>query len=89
MKKQTTALGEVLKSNSGFPVIKFKDYYESDCSLEMSTIILTVEDEDRLKNPGTSAVWLGKDTEHMHLNRTQVAALIHVLQNWLRTGKFA
>jgi hypothetical protein len=97
MPKKKNALGTLHLSPRQFPIVEFKDYYGEKCSLEMSSIITPINDNERLVHPGTSAVWLGRDDRndskdgevpHMHLNRKQVAALVHVLQQWLRTGRF-
>lgn len=87
-------LGESKVTHRGFEYIKFNDHYDESCSLQQSSL---ADDENRL--PGTSAVWLGRDTfkrHHvtgdlscrMHLNRKQVAALIQHLQRWLDHGTF-
>jgi len=101
VKKNKSALGVVKKTARNFPIIYFKDCYSTECSLQMSSVILEAQEQDTLNNPGTSAVWLGCEdnafheasgqpvSPRMHLDREQVAALIHVLQKWLRTGKFA
>jgi len=42
------------KTERGFEIIKFKDYYGTNCSLQQSSIALSAQ-------PGAGAVWLGTD----------------------------
>jgi hypothetical protein len=46
------------KTERGFSIIKFKDYYNANCSLQQSSIVLS---DEGFENPGTSAIWLGVD----------------------------
>ena len=86
-------LGPVTTTARGFEIIEFKDYYNSPCSLQMSSVAI-------YEKPGTSCLWLGcmEYQEHpvtkeelsprMHLDRKQVKALIGHLQRWLNAGTF-
>ncbi len=47
-------LGKVARTSRGFEIIQFKDLYDSECSLQMSSLAGN-------PNPGTTAVWLGVD----------------------------
>ena len=69
----------------GFEIIQFCDRNGEECSLQQSSAWL-----DNDAAPGASAVWLGRDEAgmRMHLDRSLVAQLIHVLQRWLDIGSF-
>jgi hypothetical protein len=81
-------LGRVKKTNRGFELMKFKDLYGSDCSLQQSSIATE------------NCIWLGGEHEHihhvtqrsmgarMHLNRRMVKELVRRLSRWLETGSF-
>ena len=47
-------LGKVEHTIRGFELVKFKDYYDHECSLQQSSLAL-------FEQPGTSAIWLGID----------------------------
>jgi hypothetical protein len=49
-------LGDQKAGHRGFPTVEFRDCYQSPCSLQCSSIILS---DEGAHNPGTSAVWLG------------------------------
>jgi hypothetical protein len=86
-------LGKVTRTERGFSLIEFQDYYSEPCSLQASSLAL-------YQQPGVSAVWLGCEqaknhhvtgkqlSPRMHLHRNQVEALVKHLQKWLETGKF-
>lgn len=74
-------LGRVKRTARGFELIEFEDCYGKKCDLQASSLAAYV-------TPGTSAVWLGPESDRMHLNRKQVAALIAHLSAWLETGSF-
>jgi len=65
----------------GFEIIEFTDRYDSECSLQQSSLA-------EFEPPGSSAVWLGVDDDRMHLDVEQVKTLIARLQAWLDTGSF-
>lgn len=50
-------LGKSTKTERGFEVIKFKDAYENECSLQQSSAI--GDTDEAFENPGSSFVWLG------------------------------
>lgn len=95
----TKKLGKLTKTLRGFHLVKFKDEYKADCSLQVSSIDC----------PG-GAVWLGVDEpkivvigkdgwkefllpfgaqnpSRMHLTRNQVVGLVKRLNTWLKTGQ--
>lgn len=76
----------VEKTGRGFEIIRFKDAYDSECTLQASSAI--DDRESAFYFPGTSFVWLGIGDNRMHLNRKQVRELAERLDNWLRTGSF-
>jgi hypothetical protein len=91
---KTNMLGEVAHTRRGFEQIKFQDIYAAPCSLTMSSLAECAQ-------PGVSAVWLGLEKSpvldeltkqavapQMHLDRTQVEALIGHLTRWLENGSF-
>jgi hypothetical protein len=80
-KKQRPALGPVERTERGFEIIRFKDDYQEPCSLQASSVA-------RHEKPGTSAVWLGPESNRMHLDRAQVQLLINHLRTWLRSDSF-
>jgi hypothetical protein len=51
----TGGLGAVERTSRGFEIVKFKDYYGSECSLQASSLAIH-------QKPGTSAIWLGVDS---------------------------
>ena len=79
-------LGFVKHTERGFELVQWEDIYGCLCDLQQSSVIL---DDGMLNRPGESAVWLGLNDDRMHLNRTQVAALIAHLQTWLDKGTFS
>jgi hypothetical protein len=80
-------LGELKHTERGFESIAFEDYYNQKCSLQQSSLAL-------YEPPGTSALWLGVDTDlegenvcaRMHLSLEQVRELIKHLQKWVEDG---
>ena len=73
------------KTLANFPTIEHDIYSSGDSLklLEQSTII--GDYEDAFDKPGSSALWFGKDH---HLNREEVAMVVHILEHWLETGDF-
>lgn len=47
-------LGKQKKTGRGFPLVEFKDYYGTPCSIQASSLAI-------YQQPGTSAIWLGCD----------------------------
>lgn len=47
-------LGKQKKTGRGFPLVEFKDYYGTPCSIQVSSLAI-------YQQPGTSAIWLGCD----------------------------
>jgi len=74
-------LGRVKKTCRGFEYIEFKDYNGDACSLQQSSLAI-------YELPGSSAIWLGIDSERMQLSREQVTALIKHLNSWLDNNTF-
>lgn len=93
MNTVTQSLGPLERTSRGFERIKFKDHYGDQCSLQASSLAI-------YEKPGTSAIWLGQESEkthpatgeklgaRMHLNREQVEALVKHLQAWLKNDTF-
>jgi hypothetical protein len=65
----------------GFEIIRFKDHYDFDCSLQQSSLA-------EFEQPGSSAVWFGVGDNRMHLGVELLRQLIPHLQQWLETGSF-
>lgn len=82
-------LGKVIVTDRGFELIEFEDRYNQKCSLQQSSLA-------DYAHPGTSAIWLGVDTDlngievncRMHLDLKQAKLLIKSLQRWVKTGNF-
>ena len=68
------------RTGRGFEILKFKDHYGVDCSLQASSLAA-------YSTPGTSAVWLGDNNNRMHLTRGQAQTLIEYLTRWVENGK--
>lgn len=87
MSIEASPLGPIAHTGKGFEIVYFRDHYDADCSLQMSSLA-------DYEQPGTSAVWLGLEESaragkpRMHLNREQVQALIAHLHNWLENDTF-
>lgn len=75
-------LAMVTRTGRGFEFMQFLDYYEKPCHLQSSSLAI-------YKQPGTSAVWLGRAEFEMHLTDHQVRSLVAHLQAWLDGGSFA
>lgn len=72
------------KGEDGLEALKFKDRDGDDCTLCASDVSV-------YEKPGTTAVLLGTsfaDRSPMHLDRSQVRALVNHLTAWLETGTF-
>lgn len=91
--KKKTGIGKVERNCRGFEVVRFKDHYDYQCSLQQSSIAI-------YEKPGTGAIWLGCDDNHhhsttgealsprMHLTLPMVKKLIVSLQRWVDNGSF-
>jgi len=89
---------KIEKTERGFTFAKFKDYYNSECSIQLSSLaddrcIWLGVDEPKAKRM-TDSGW--KDyplpenvmiTTRMHLNIEQVELLLPILQNFVETGE--
>ena len=96
MKVKRTPLGKIDYTDREFQIITFNDRYDTPCSLQQSSLA-------DYEQPGSSAVWLGVDRQtgkhdgvfdaanqtRMHLDFKQVKALIAVLEQWVKNGRFA
>ena len=70
-----------VKTERGFQVVEFKDYYTQQCSIQQSSIAL-------YDKPGSGALWIGCDSgKRMHLSKSQVEDLIIYLEQWTKTGE--
>jgi hypothetical protein len=77
-------LGPIKHTGRGFELIEFNGRGQSKlCTLQQSSFTAP------LAKPGSSAIWLGRGDERMHLDREQVAALVTHLSAWLATGSFS
>lgn len=47
-------IGKIKRTNRGFELIEFHDYYGAKCSLQQSSLAI-------YEKPGASAIWLGVD----------------------------
>lgn len=75
---------KVKRTERGFERIDFMDNSLGPCSVQQSSVILDYPGS--LQDPGSSALWLGRDNNRMHLDRDQVRELVAHLQAWLETG---
>jgi hypothetical protein len=81
-------IDNVEHTGRGFEIMKFRDCYGLECSLQESSAMGPYEDSyDR---PGSSYVWLGVrgEQKRMHLNRGQAYELAERLLNWVNKGTF-
>ena len=90
-----TPLGKIERTRREFQIIKFRDRYDTPCSLQQSSIA-------DYEPPGSSAVWLGVDRQEvqhdgifdpanqtrMHIDLKQAKALVAVLEQWIMSGSF-
>lgn len=64
-------------TNRGFGYVGFKDRYEQDCSIQVSSLV-------------DPSLWLGVNSQdggsRMHLSRKQVKKLRKYMKRWLKTG---
>ena len=78
-------LGPITRTPRGFELIEFEDCNGVSCSLQQSSLA-------EFTPPGSSAVWLGINSEavgsRMHLNLEQVRSLIKILKRWEASGSF-
>lgn len=72
---------EIKTTNRGFELAEFTDYNGCNCSLQQSSLAI-------MEPPGTSAIWLGRDGNRMHLNLEQVKELLPILETWVNEGNF-
>jgi len=73
---------EIEKTERGFEIIRFKDFYGGECSLQQSSLAL-------YNKPGSSAIWFGHREERMHINLELMKELLPHLQNWVKDGSFS
>lgn len=73
---------KIEKTERGFEIIRFTDFYGAECSLQQSSLAL-------YNKPGSSAVWFGAGDERMHINLELVKELLPYLQNWVEGGSFS
>ena len=72
---------EIKKTERGFEIIRFRDFYGAECSLQQSSLAL-------YDQPGSSAVWLGYGDHRIHINLELMKALLLHLENWVENGSF-
>jgi hypothetical protein len=80
-------LGKVKRTDRGYDLIEFGDYNDVPCQVQQSSAVGFDGKEMRL--PGTSFLWVGRETGRMHLSREHVSELVEVMQRWLYTGKLS
>lgn len=73
---------EIKKTERGFELISFKDFYGAECSLQQSSLAL-------YDKPGMSAIWFGQGDARMHINLELMKELLPHLQNWVKDGSFS
>lgn len=84
-----TPLGKIETTSRGFEIIRFKDRYSVECSLQQSSMF----DDEHADQLGASAIWLGVDEGanrdlRMHIDLKQAKALVAVLEMWIQFGSF-
>lgn len=72
---------KIKKTERGFELISFKDFYGAECSLQQSSLAL-------YNRPGSSAIWFGQGDARMHISRELMEELLPHLQNWVKDGTF-
>lgn len=72
---------KVKKTERGFEIINFKDFYGAECSLQQSSLALYGQ-------PGCSAIWFGQGDKRMHINRELMEDLLPHLERWVKEGSF-
>ena len=72
----------VEKTERGFEIIRFKDHYGEECSLQQSSLA-------EYERPGTSAVWFGVGVNRMHSSFKQVKKILPHLESWVKNGSFS
>ena len=77
---------EKLNTQRGFVLVRHPAYPNGEPSRLVQESSAVGEYHDAMDKPGSSFLWIGK--EH-HLNREEVAELIHHLTWWLKSGRLA
>lgn len=72
---------KIEKTERGFEIIRFKDFYGGECTLQQSSLAL-------YDKPGSSAIWFGLGDKRMHINLELTKELLLHLQNWVKDGSF-
>lgn len=57
-----TQLGQVTATERGFPLVKFKDHYGADCSIQESSLMVE-----------GGAIWLGVNSANPHILASRAA----------------
>ena len=66
------------KTDRGFRIIRFKDYYNCECSIQKSSLA------------DIDCIWLGTDdATRMHLTRKQCFKLVKILLKFVLTGRLS
>lgn len=76
-------LGPIKHTPRGFELIEFSDINGDRLYTLQQSSAAIYEGP-----PGSSAIWLGRGDERMHLDHEQVTALVAHLSAWLETGSF-
>jgi hypothetical protein len=61
-------------TNRGFPIIKFNDVYDKQCTIQLSSLA---------ESPH---IWIGQGDQRMHLNINQTKEIIKILQRFVDIG---
>jgi hypothetical protein len=73
------------KTERGFSIITFKDYYDAECSIQKSS--LATKDAIWIGINDSGPKVLSSNSTRMHLTREQVDELLPILQNFVDTGE--
>ena len=72
---------KIEETSRGFEVICFEDKNGSECSLQQSSLSF-------YEQPGSSAIWFGREENRMHITDEQLKEILPHLQAWLKNGSF-
>ena len=67
------SLFKISNTNRGFAVIEFKDRYDKDCSIQISSLATE------------NCLWMGIKPDRMHVTRDMAKGFIKILTKWLET----
>jgi hypothetical protein len=73
---------EYRKTDRGFDVLTWRDFNNTPCELQQSSLA-------HYQQPGASCVWLGTSKERMHLTVGRARWLARQLAHWAEHGTFS